>query len=133
MYDELVKKAKIAAQNSYAPYSHFNVGAALVTVRGQIYSGCNIENSAFSPTVCAERCAFFKAISVGERRFKAIAIVGGTDFEFTDFVTPCGVCRQVMAEFCKPDFEIILGRNDGQMQIYKLKELIPLGFSLDKE
>lgn len=133
MYEDLIKKAKIAAQNSYAPYSHFNVGAALITAQGQIYTGCNIENSAFSPTVCAERCAFFKAVSVGERNFRAVAIVGGRDFEFKDFVPPCGVCRQVMSEFCNPEFEIILGRDDGQMQIYKLADLIPFGFALDKE
>ena len=127
---ELVKEAKRAAESSYAPYSHFNVGATLLTKDGKVYSGCNIENAAYSPTNCAERTAFFKAISEGEREFSAIAIVGGKNLDFTDFCPPCGVCRQVMSEFCDGDFRIILGRNDEEVRVYTLKELLPEGFGL---
>ena len=127
---ELIKEAKEAAKGSYAPYSHFNVGAALLTADGKVYSGCNIENAAYSPTNCAERTAFFKAISEGEREFSAIAIVGGKNLDFSDFCPPCGVCRQVMSEFCDGDFRIILGRNDEEYKVYTLKELLPLSFDL---
>lgn len=127
---ELIKEAKEAAKGSYAPYSHFNVGAALLTADGKVYSGCNIENAAYSPTNCAERTAFFKAISEGEREFSAIAIVGGKNLDFSDFCPPCGVCRQVMSEFCNGDFRIILGRNDEEYKVYTLKELLPLSFGL---
>lgn len=130
MIAELIHQAKIAAQNSYAPYSHFNVGAALLTRSGKIYRGCNIENASFSATVCAERTAFFNALAVGEREFSAIAIVGGKDFEFKEFTPPCGVCRQVMCEFCKADFEIILGRENGDTAVYKLTDLMPECFGL---
>lgn len=127
---ELIKEAKEAAKGSYAPYSHFNVGAALITKSGKVYRGCNIENAAYSPTNCAERTAFFKAVSEGEREFSAIAIVGGKNLDFACFCTPCGVCRQVMSEFCGGDFRIILGRNDEEYKIYTLKELLPLSFDL---
>ena len=127
---ELIKEAKEATKGSYAPYSHFNVGAALLTADGKVYSGCNIENAAYSPTNCAERTAFFKAISEGEREFSAIAIVGGKNLDFSDFCPPCGVCRQVMSEFCDGDFRIILGRNDEEYKVYTLKELLPLSFDL---
>lgn len=127
---ELITEAKRAARSSYAPYSHFNVGAALLTADGKVYSGCNIENAAYSPTNCAERTAFFKAISEGEREFSAIAIVGGKNLDFSDFCPPCGVCRQVMSEFCDGDFRIILGRNDEEYKVYTLKELLPLSFGL---
>lgn len=133
MIGELIHQAKIAAQNSYAPYSHFNVGAALLTKSGKIYRGCNVENASFSATVCAERTAFFNAVSAGEREFSAIAIVGGRDFEFKELTPPCGVCRQVMCEFCKPDFEIVLARADGSTAVYRLADLMPLSFELDRE
>ena len=99
---ELVLKAIKAMEQAYTPYSHFQVGAALLTEEGRIYTGCNIENAAYTPTNCAERTAFFKAVSEGERNFKAIAIVGGKDGVLTTYTPPCGVCRQVMMEFCNP-------------------------------
>lgn len=125
----LVKKAYEAMQYSYSPYSGFKVGAALLCKNGNIYTGCNIENSAYSPTNCAERTAFFKAISEGERDFKAIAIVGGKDGEITDHCYPCGVCRQVMAEFCDRDFEIITASPEG-IKTYTLKDLLPEAFKI---
>ena len=125
----LVKKAYEAMQYSYSPYSGFKVGAALLCKNGNIYTGCNIENSAYSPTNCAERTAFFKAISEGERDFKAIAIVGGKDGEITDYCYPCGVCRQVMAEFCDRDFEIITASPAG-IKTYTLKDLLPEAFKI---
>ena len=125
----LVKKAYEAMQYSYSPYSDFKVGAALLCKNGNIYTGCNIENSAYSPTNCAERTAFFKAISEGERDFKAIAIVGGKDGEITDHCYPCGVCRQVMAEFCDRDFEIITASPEG-IKTYTLKDLLPEAFKI---
>ena len=127
---ELIEKAKNAVQNAYAPYSDFTVGAALLAKNGKVYTGCNIENASFSPTNCAERTAFFKAISEGEREFSKIAIVGGKDRDFTDFCSPCGVCRQVMSEFCGEDFIILLGRNDDEIKAFTLKEILPLNFSL---
>lgn len=130
---ELINKAKQAAKRSYAPYSGFNVGAALLTKSGKVYTGCNIENSAFSPSVCAERVAIFKAVSKGEKEFEAIAIVGGRDREFKDYTPPCGVCRQVMLEFCEPDFKIVLGKETDEYQVYTLSELVPMGFSFEKE
>ena len=125
----LIEAAKQAAKHAYVPYSNFTVGAALLTADGTVYSGCNIENAAFSPTNCAERTAFFKAVSDGVRDFCAIAIVGGTNGDFSDFCPPCGVCRQVMAEFCAPTFRIYLGRADGAIREYTLEELLPCGFS----
>ena len=127
---KLIQKAKEAAENAYAPYSEFTVGAALLCKNGRIYSGCNIENASYSPTNCAERTAFFKAVSEGERDFEAIAIVGGKNLDFSDYCTPCGVCRQVMREFCAEDFRIILGRNDGEFRSFILGELLPESFSL---
>ena len=102
-YSILVKTAKDAMMKAYAPYSHYYVGAALLTEEGKVYTGCNIENSAYSPTNCAERTAFFKAVSEGERDFEAIAVVGGYEGNVEVFFPPCGVCRQVMSEFCKAD------------------------------
>ena len=129
MKKELINKAYEAMQRSYSPYSGFKVGAALLTSGGEIYTGCNIENSAYSPTCCAERTAFFKAVSEGKRDFKAIAIVGGKNGEVTDYCYPCGVCRQVMAEFCDRDFEIITACPEG-IKSYSLKELLPEAFKL---
>ncbi|MBR6513694.1 MAG: cytidine deaminase [Clostridia bacterium] len=125
----LVKKAYEAMQYSYSPYSGFKVGAALLCKSGKVYTGCNIENAAFSPTNCAERTAFFKAVSEGEKEFTAIAIVGGKNGEITDFCYPCGVCRQVMAEFCGADFEIITA-NQESIKTYTLKELLPQSFKI---
>ena len=126
---ELVTKAYEAMKHSYSPYSGFRVGAALLTKDSKIYTGCNIENSAFSPTCCAERTAFFKAVSEGEKDFKAIAIVGGKGGEITDFCYPCGVCRQVMAEFCDGDFEIIT-TDSKEIKSHTLKELLPESFKI---
>ena len=105
---ELCKAAIDAMKNAYVPYSGYKVGAALLTDSKKVYSGCNIENAAYSPTVCAERVAFFNAISSGERKFDAIAVVGGKDGVISGAFPPCGVCRQVMAEFCSPDFAILV-------------------------
>lgn len=127
---QLILEAGKMMGMAYAPYSGFKVGAALLTASREIYTGCNIENAAFSPTVCAERTAFFKAISEGEREFAAIAIIGGKDGIPTGYTAPCGVCRQVMAEFCSPqDFYVILARSEGDYRKYRLEELFPLGFS----
>lgn len=114
---------------SYTPYSGFKVGAALLTKGGKIYTGCNIENAAYTPTNCAERTAFFKAVSEGEREFQAICVVGGKDGVLTEYAAPCGVCRQVMMEFCDPEtFQIILAVSREQYDIFTLKEILPLGF-----
>lgn len=114
---------------SYTPYSHFKVGAALLAKNGTIYGGCNIENAAYTPTNCAERTAFFKAVSEGVRTFDAICIVGGKEGVLTEYASPCGVCRQVMMEFCNPDsFQVILATSREQYDIYTLRELLPLGF-----
>lgn len=114
---------------SYAPYSGFKVGAVLMATNGTFYTGCNIENAAYTPTNCAERTAFFKAVSEGERDFKAICIVGGKDGVLTEYAAPCGVCRQVMMEFCSPDtFQVILATGIERYEIFTLKELMPRGF-----
>ncbi len=116
-------------EQAYTPYSHFQVGAALLTEEGRIYTGCNIENAAYTPTNCAERTAFFKAVSEGERNFKAIAIVGGKDGVLTTYTPPCGVCRQVMMEFCNPKtFRIFLAKSTEEIRKMTLEELLPQGF-----
>jgi len=125
---ELICLAEQARQNAYAPYSEFRVGAALLGASGRVYLGCNIENAAYTPTNCAERTAFFKAVSEGERQFSAIAIVGGQGESTAELCAPCGVCRQVMAEFCNPDFRILLG-NSSHIRACTLDELFPLSFS----
>ena len=119
-----------ARKKSYSPYSHFQVGAALLGASHEVYTGCNIENAGYSSAVCAERTAFFKAVSSGELQFIKIAIVGGKEGEAPVTLTPpCGVCRQVMMEFCDPDtFEILLGITPAQYETHTLKELLPLGF-----
>lgn len=127
-YDELMAIALEARKKAYTPYSHFMVGAALLGKSGKIYTGCNIENATYTPTVCAERTAFFKAVSEGERDFEALAIVGGLEGEIADFCAPCGVCRQVMAEFCTPEFKLILG-NPRAYGVYTLNEVLPLAFT----
>lgn len=128
---ELISLARKAAANAYAPYSGFTVGAALLTDSGRVFLGCNIENAAFSPTNCAERTAFFKAVSEGERGFSSIAVVGGKGGVFDEICPPCGVCRQVMKEFCGPDFRIVLGTDRGDVKVFTLAELLPQGFSID--
>lgn len=127
---ELLARALRARTRAYTPYSHWAVGAALLAADGSIYEGCNIENAAYSPTCCAERVAFFKAVSEGVREFRAIAIAGGAAGQEPDAVcAPCGVCRQVMMEFCDPDtFTVILGTKDGVVLTQTLGELLPQGF-----
>ncbi len=127
--EEMIDLAIEQLQYSYTPYSGFKVGAALLTKKGKFYTGCNIENAAYTPTNCAERTAFFKAVSEGERHFQAICIVGGKDGILTEYAAPCGVCRQVMMEFCDPEtFQIILATGREQYAIFTLKELLPRGF-----
>ena len=115
---------------AYTPYSHWTVGAALLTKEGKVYTGCNIENASYTPTNCAERTAFFKAVSEGERDFSAIAIVGGPQGQAPKGICPpCGVCRQVMMEFCDYEkFEVILGVSENEYESYKLNEVMPMGF-----
>ena len=131
--EALVSAALKARKQAYAPYSHWTVGAALFTKDGKIYEGCNIENAAYTPTNCAERTAFFKAVSEGAREFAAIAIVGGYDTKEPESIcAPCGVCRQVMMEFCDSDtFRVILGTKDGVQVSQTLKEMLPYGFGPD--
>lgn len=127
---ELMNMAYEAREMSYSPYSGFSVGAALLCGDGTVYKGCNIESATYTPTNCAERTAFFKAISEGKRDFTAIAITGGRHGEVSDFCTPCGVCRQVMAEFCSADFKIILGTKEN-IRTYSLNDVLPLAFTKD--
>ena len=127
--EEMIDLAIEQLQYSYVPYSHFHVGAALLAKGGLYYTGCNIENAAYTPTNCAERTAFFKAISEGVREFDAICIVGGKDGVLTEYAAPCGVCRQVMMEFCDPKtFKVILAVSKEQYDVYTLEELLPQGF-----
>ena len=132
LIEEMIDLAIAQLKYSYTPYSGFKVGAALLTAEGKFYTGCNIENAAYSPTNCAERTAFFKAVSEGERDFRAICIVGGKDGVLTEYAAPCGVCRQVMMEFCNPDtFQIILATGKEQYEVFTLRGLVPLGFGPD--
>lgn len=126
----LMRTAIQAREYSYSPYSKFRVGAALLCADGSVYTGCNMENAAFTPGICAERTAIYKAVSEGKREFQAIAIVGGAlGREALSVTAPCGVCRQVMREFCDPEsFRIILGTGEEDLHIYLLKELLPLSF-----
>lgn len=127
---ELIETAAAQLAFSYTPYSHFKVGAALLAKNGRVYTGCNIENAAYTPTNCAERTAIFKAVSEGVREFEAICIVGGSEGRIVDYTPPCGVCRQVMMEFCQPEeFQIILAKGKDDYRIYKLKDLMPQGFA----
>ena len=128
---ELALAAIEAMKKSYSPYSHFTVGAALLTKEGKIYTGANIENASYTPTVCAERNAIFTAVHQGERNFEAIAIVGGHNGDIKGVTAPCGVCRQVMSEFCSPDFKVILvTSNEGDYEETTLGELLPYTFKL---
>ena len=122
--DNLINMAKDARTRAYAPYSGFKVGAALLCSDGTIYTGCNIENISFTPTVCAERTAIFKAISEGNKNFSKISVVTGDSKPSP----PCGVCRQVLSEFVGPDFEVILATTSGELNILKFKELFPHTF-----
>lgn len=126
---QLIEAALEAREHSYAPYSHFHVGAALMTAEGRVYQGCNIENASYTPTICAERTALFKAVYEGERNFEMIAIAGSPEGPCTDYATPCGVCRQVMMEFCDPKtFCVIIAKSPEEYMEYRLEELLPLGF-----
>ena len=124
---ELLMKAIEARTFAYAPYSDHKVGAALVGKSGKVYLGCNVENAAYSPTNCAERTAIFKAVSEGEREFSAIAIVGGVGDKLSDVCAPCGVCRQVLAEFCDGDMKFVMGTPE-KVVISTLSELLPYSF-----
>ena len=129
MIEKLIDTAIEQLKFSYTPYSNFKVGAALLAKNGEIFTGCNIENASYTPTNCEERTAFFKAVSEGVREFRAICIVGGKDGKLTEYTAPCGVCRQVMMEFCDPKtFQIILAVDKERYEIYTLEELMPLGF-----
>ena len=122
---ELMALAAQAREKSYSPYSGFRVGAALLCKSGKVYLGCNVENAAYTPTNCAERTAVFKAVSEGEKEFEAIAIVGGKGDEWAELCAPCGVCRQVLAEFCDKDFRLVLG-NPNAIKAYTFAEILPL-------
>ena len=121
---ELMEIAVRAREMSYSPYSNFRVGAALLGKSGKVYTGCNVENAGYSPTNCAERTALFKAVSEGEREFSAVAIVGGLGEKINEFCAPCGVCRQVLAEFCDNDFRFILG-NPNEIKVVTMEEILP--------
>ena len=140
---KLIEDAAAAAKNAYSPYSKYHVGAALLTTSGRVFTGCNVENASYGATNCAERTAFFKAVSEGFREFEAIAIVGAPaemiwpegartgehHIEFSDYAYPCGICRQVMQEFCSSDFQIIVAKSVQDYKVYTLQELLPFGFS----
>lgn len=127
--EKLIDTALAQLDFSYAPYSGFNVGAALLAKNQSVYTGCNIENAAYTPTNCAERTAFFKAVSEGVRDFEAICIVGGKNQKATGYTAPCGVCRQVMMEFCNPKaFKIILAIDRENYRVYTLEDMLPQGF-----
>lgn len=125
----LIQTAIDGLKDSYVPYSHFHVSAALLCKDGSVYRGVNIENAAYTPTVCAERVAFFKAVSEGKREFEAIVVCGGMDGKIKDYCTPCGVCRQVMREFCEPDqFQVIVAKSPEDYREFTLAQLLPEGF-----
>ncbi len=129
MIQEMIKEAFGALKYSYSPYSHFKVAAALLTKSGKIYTGCNIENAAYSPSNCAERTAVFKAVSEGDRLFKSICIVNEDAKGNHDYCPPCGVCRQTLMEFVDPKkFQVILAKSENEYKIYTLNDLLPLGF-----
>lgn len=130
--EELIALAEEAMRHAYVPYSHYQVGAALLCGDGAVYQGCNIENASYTPTVCAERSAFFKAVYDGHRAFSAIAVVGGKDGKVTGFFPPCGVCRQVMREFCTDEFQVLLAGPAGVWRSYTLAELLPVSFSAEE-
>ena len=133
-YKLLITTALEAREKAYAPYSGFTVGAALLAENGQIFQGCNIESASFSPTNCAERTALFTAVAQGVREFSAIAVVGGKAGETAlDYCPPCGVCRQMLAEFCEPDdFEIVIAKSETEYMVKTLEELLPMSFRPEK-
>ena len=131
--EKLIEMAMDAMTRAYAPYSGYKVGAALLCADGTVYQGCNIENAAYSPTICAERTAFCKAVSDGHREFTAMAVCGCKDGVITGYFPPCGVCRQVMGEFCKDDFAVYLAGPDGTWKSCTLAQLLPYSFSLETE
>lgn len=127
-FNGLMEAAIRARKSAYAPYSRFAVGAALLTAEGRVYTGCNVESAAYTPTCCAKRVAFFKAVSEGERKFAAVAVAGGPQGENPRECPPCGVCRQVMEEFCDPaSFRVVL-ISAGKLKTITLGELLPFGF-----
>ena len=129
--DMLVQQAIAAMERAYAPYSGYKVGAALLCADGTVYTGCNIENASYTPTICAERTAFSKAVSEGQREFSAIAICGGKDGVISGLFPPCGVCRQVMREFCEPDFQVyMISSQSGDYETRTLAQLLPDSFCL---
>ena len=131
-HEELLKTAIEARENAYVPYSHFAVGAALLAKSGKVYRGCNVENAAYGPTNCAERTAFFTAVCAGEREFEALAICGGPAGKpVSELCAPCGVCRQVIREFCPDDFPLVLTTDGTKLYETTLAELLPLSFSAD--
>ena len=127
MYKALIQQANKAKEKSYSPYSKFRVGAALLTDDKKIYTGTNIESASYSLTICAERVAIFEAVAKGEKNFKAIAITS----DMNDFITPCGACRQVLAEFCDEELDVIMTNKNLESKIVKLKELLPYSFKKD--
>lgn len=127
--EELCTLAVKAMKNAYTPYSGYRVGAALLTKSGKVYTGCNIENASYSPTICAERTAIFKAVSDGEHEFFKIAVAGGKNGKITGEFPPCGVCRQVMAEFCEPDFKILVVNGDNSFTEYTFSDILPFSFN----
>ena len=128
--EQLIDLAKEAMTRAYSPYSGFKVGAALLCADGTVYQGCNIENASFTPTVCAERTAVFKAVSEGKREFTALAVCGGKDGVITGICPPCGVCRQVLREFCRDDFPVYLALPAGKYETRTMTQLLPDSFSL---
>lgn len=127
---DLVGTAVKMRERSYAPYSHFHVGAALLCADGRVFTGCNVENASYGATICAERTALVKAVSEGAREFTAIAIAGGLEGVITEAAPPCGICRQFMSEFCSPDFIVLLALPGGEYEKHTLGELLPLSFDL---
>ena len=127
-YSNLVKEALAAREMAYIPYSGYKVGAALLCADGTVYQGCNLENASFTPTVCAERTAFFKALYDGHRDFAALAVCGGKDGVISGAFPPCGVCRQVMAEFCTDDFIVIIGKTEDDYRVHTLSDVLPFTF-----
>ena len=130
---ELIMEAFLARKQAYAPYSKFKVGAALLCESGTVFRGCNVENASYGATMCAERTALFSAVASGERRLEMIAIVGGNEFEFNEvngYAYPCGMCRQALSEFCKPDMPVIVARSEEDYKEFTMKELLPEAFTL---
>lgn len=127
--EELIAGALEARERAYAPYSHYAVGAALLTAEGEIYQGCNVENASYGVSCCAERTAFFKAVSEGRRQFQAIAVAGGMEgCAPVDYAYPCGICRQVMQELGGADFIVVVAKSREDFVEYRLEELLPFGF-----